>query len=596
MYGILRLEKLKSCGEVGGAASHHARTRPTPNSSEYGSDNPARGIEVLAGDGRDVPSRVQERIHDATGKGPRKNSVLAYDVFLGASPEYFRPDDPSRAGHYDPSRMEEFKRHAMNWLEKEFGSENVIYAVAHYDESTPHVQAIVTPITDDGRLSARDFTGGKQRLSQLQDRFADEVKPLGLQRGVKGSKARHEPLKRIYRILARAPESPLISIDPTSPPAPSFRDRANPAAYAQAHAESEVERALDKAERHAKRQSKRLQDRDHELQKREDERQRLRAETERLRDIPLESVLAAAGAERDRYDRKKYHHESGTYSIDPPKFYDHANDRGGGGAIDLAMALTGDDFNGARDWLASHFGGESVAAATARHEYERERAHWRRNPTPKPRPTTPQPKPSPHAEDWDRVRSYLIEQRRIPARIVENAIQNGTIFAHRHPSGAVNAAFRLGESGVELRGTAGSFHGTRGTASEPFQAPEPNSGETETVVVESAIDALSYRALHPDAQVLAWGGCRTRAAASWLRERAESLLQPIIAAFDADEAGNKAVRRLRDALGDVLSVQRRSPSTSTEGDWNDALRAAQTSQKLEAATLDDQESDYSRPG
>ena len=204
MYGIMRLEKLKSNSEIGGAASHHTRSRPTPNSDRYGTDNPAGGIEILAGSGDAVPAQVQNRIQEATGKNPRKNAVLALDVFLGASPEFFRPENPNQAGEYNRERVEEFKTHAMEWLKTEFGEENIICAVVHLDESTPHVQAIVTPITDDGRLSAKDFTGGKQRLQKMQDRFADAVKPLGLERGQRGSKARHKTIRQYY---AEAEES-----------------------------------------------------------------------------------------------------------------------------------------------------------------------------------------------------------------------------------------------------------------------------------------------------------------------------------------------------------------------------------------------------
>ena len=76
---------------------------------------------------------------------------------------------------------------------------------------------------------------------------------------------------------------------------------------------------------------------------------------QRLRAIPLESVLAASGAKRDHQDKAKWHTALGAISVTGMKFMNWNQGRGGGGAIDLAMHLNGLDFKAAVDWLRRQF-------------------------------------------------------------------------------------------------------------------------------------------------------------------------------------------------------------------------------------------------
>ncbi|WP_414811527.1 plasmid recombination protein [Paracoccus sanguinis] len=78
----------------------------------------------------------------------------------------------------------------MDWLEERHGKENVLSAVIHRDEATPHMTVMTIPLDDRGKLSA------------MQTDFAERVgKPHGLERGVQGSKATHERVKSAYAHL-----------------------------------------------------------------------------------------------------------------------------------------------------------------------------------------------------------------------------------------------------------------------------------------------------------------------------------------------------------------------------------------------------------
>ncbi|HDX8951833.1 TPA: plasmid recombination protein, partial [Klebsiella oxytoca] len=68
-----------------------------------------------------------------------------------------------------------------------------------------HMTAFVVPLTQDGRLSAKEFIGNKAQMTRDQTTFAAAVADLGLQRGIEGSKARHTRIQAFYEALERPP-------------------------------------------------------------------------------------------------------------------------------------------------------------------------------------------------------------------------------------------------------------------------------------------------------------------------------------------------------------------------------------------------------
>ncbi len=56
------------------------------------------------------------------------------------------------------------------------GRGNIFSAVVHMDEKTPHLHLCFTPITEDGRLSAKEILGNRAQLSQWQDEFHAHMK------------------------------------------------------------------------------------------------------------------------------------------------------------------------------------------------------------------------------------------------------------------------------------------------------------------------------------------------------------------------------------------------------------------------------------
>lgn len=60
---------------------------------------------------------------------------------------------------------------------------------------------MVKPIDNKGKLNCSYFVGSKERLTKLQTDYADAMSCFGLQRGVAGSKAKHETIAKYYNKL-----------------------------------------------------------------------------------------------------------------------------------------------------------------------------------------------------------------------------------------------------------------------------------------------------------------------------------------------------------------------------------------------------------
>ena len=120
----------------------------------------------------------------------RKDAVRGIEIMMTYSGKEI-PED------FDRSKWQEEN---IKWLKDYFGDENVISAVLHLDETTPHIHAIVIPMVNE-RLNAKEFLGGRQKLRELISDYSKRMEPLGLTRGLKGSTAKHTDIRDFYTAL-----------------------------------------------------------------------------------------------------------------------------------------------------------------------------------------------------------------------------------------------------------------------------------------------------------------------------------------------------------------------------------------------------------
>lgn len=104
----------------------------------------------------------------------------------------------------NPQQREAWIVANLDFIKKEFGSENLVRFAVHRDEKTMHIHAVTVNLTKDGRLSAKEIIGSKKEMQQRQDRYSEAMKPFGLERGLRNTGISHEGSREYY---ARMEES-----------------------------------------------------------------------------------------------------------------------------------------------------------------------------------------------------------------------------------------------------------------------------------------------------------------------------------------------------------------------------------------------------
>lgn len=204
-FCIMRIKKLHSNSNVGGAISHHLRTRETDNAdpelmknnwfypNDYPTDQNGKTDKSVNADlqfRRNQQQKAMAMYKKRLPEKVRKNGVRAVEFMMTVSPEVMQRKDFNATKYLNA---------CSNWAREKFGKENVFFIAYHRDETTPHVSLLLTPIDENGKLNARKFFGGRDKMSALQDDFYNSVgKEFGLDRGIKGSKAKHQTIKSYY--------------------------------------------------------------------------------------------------------------------------------------------------------------------------------------------------------------------------------------------------------------------------------------------------------------------------------------------------------------------------------------------------------------
>ena len=75
----------------------------------------------------------------------------------------------------DEELVKLYKDDIYPMFEEEYGRENILGAAIHLDESKPHLHLDVVPLTEDGRLSAKEIVGGKGKMHQNQSKWLKQM-------------------------------------------------------------------------------------------------------------------------------------------------------------------------------------------------------------------------------------------------------------------------------------------------------------------------------------------------------------------------------------------------------------------------------------
>jgi hypothetical protein len=190
-YAIIRVAKIKTAQQASAKTAHNYREHSLSNVDR---DAPHPNREYLNAGKQDYGELAAQRIGQVVQRKVRADQVRAVEVIMTGSPEAFKRDENGRAADYSKSKWAQDNLH---FLQNKYGKENVVSFTLHQDEKTPHVHAVIVPITADGRLAAKElFT--PQTLRELQTEYAQAMQPHGMGRGVEHSQTKHQVQRRVY--------------------------------------------------------------------------------------------------------------------------------------------------------------------------------------------------------------------------------------------------------------------------------------------------------------------------------------------------------------------------------------------------------------
>lgn len=212
-YAILRFEKHKG-NPARPLETHHERQKEQYASNpDIDTSKSKHNFHIVQPQGR-YYHFIQSRIEQA-GCRTRKDSTRFVDTLITASPEFFKDKNAKETAAF-------FQR-AADFLIQRVGRENIVSAVVHMDEKTPHLHLTFVPLTKDNRLCAKEILGNRVNLSKWQDDFHAYMaeKYPDLERGKSAQKTgrKHIPTRLFKQAVnlskqARTIEAVLNGINP----------------------------------------------------------------------------------------------------------------------------------------------------------------------------------------------------------------------------------------------------------------------------------------------------------------------------------------------------------------------------------------------
>lgn len=219
-YAILHLEKAK--GTDSRMSAHIERTVHPKNADRTRTHLNRELVQFPEG----VRNRTQAIAHRIETAGIRRkvsaNQVKAIRILLTGSNKDMKQMEAE-------GRIEDWCNDSLKWIRETYGEQNLVSAVLHMDEKTPHIHATVIPIvTGERRKAGQEEQNGKKkyrkknpqdvrlcaddvmarhRLKHYQDTYAQAMNKYGLQRGVDGSLAKHISTMQYYKQLVEQQDS-----------------------------------------------------------------------------------------------------------------------------------------------------------------------------------------------------------------------------------------------------------------------------------------------------------------------------------------------------------------------------------------------------
>jgi hypothetical protein len=187
-FAVIHMKKMKA-PDVKGIQIHNQREKEGHSNFDIDKSRSHLNYDLLNDARINYSDRIQKEIDERyTGtKKIRKDAVKLCSFLVTSDKEFF--------DGLSPEEEKRYFQESLTFLQERYGKENMIYAVVHKDEKTPHMHVGMVPITEGGKFAAKEFFGKRSELQQLQDTFHGHVAKIGfsLERGVSSDKKHVEP-------------------------------------------------------------------------------------------------------------------------------------------------------------------------------------------------------------------------------------------------------------------------------------------------------------------------------------------------------------------------------------------------------------------
>ena len=160
-FAILRFAKYKG-PEISNIEAHNERTKEKYASNPDVDTSRSHLNFHLITPEQKYRAEAERQIKDA-GCRTRSDSVRVVEALVTATPEFFKGKKKDE--------IKAYFQEALDFIKQNQNPETIISAVVHMDEKTPHMHLCFVPLTEDGRLSAKDIMGNKKKLTWWQDEF-----------------------------------------------------------------------------------------------------------------------------------------------------------------------------------------------------------------------------------------------------------------------------------------------------------------------------------------------------------------------------------------------------------------------------------------
>lgn len=325
-YAIMRIAKVKA-PNIGGVDKHNERKNKNYSNEDINTELTHLNYSLI--ECESYKSAINEQIQEryTSSRSIRKDAVVGVEVIFTSDKEFFDKLTPEQERLYFEKSLEFLKDFA--------GEKNVISAVVHKDEKTPHLHCLFTPITNDGRLHFKSFVDGKFEMQKLQDRYYNHISQyFDLERGKSAEQTKRKHLSVAEYKLETAINERELELERVSKNTEEIKSKNSDLETQKNELETQqnnINQALKDLEEFSKSLEKKKQEKEKEEKRNQELKEKLTLENEKF--LKIEDIKNSVVEKKGFLDKevkvtlsKDEYNSLMTYAVNGEKFNNKKNE------------------------------------------------------------------------------------------------------------------------------------------------------------------------------------------------------------------------------------------------------------------------------